>query len=197
MTVELDDEPSIRDLIERLRTLGESPRPLDQLYTGAVDKALNDRLNALSDRQIGQLLFDFCWVECYVNSPELIIVTQAIDRLRRSTAGAVTNEEAQENLKQQPACPICGNEMFLHYGIDEPDFWRCDHVACRHKRYVGEQQTPDESPGVAQADSDLPNFRFADHRVRGFRTKRIARVEARNQDLRYGSLQASGNFELV
>jgi hypothetical protein len=137
---EFDDEPrSTRYLIERQRKLGESPRPLDHLYAVAVGGALSDRLNELSDRQIGQLLFDFCWPELYVDGPELSIVTQAIDRLRRSTGGGIPNEEAQDNLKQQPVCPKCGNEMFLHYGIDEPDFWLCDRVACRHKRYVGEQ----------------------------------------------------------
>jgi len=103
----------------------------------ALGGALGDRLIRLSDRQIGQLLFDFCWAELYVGGPELIIVTEAIDRLRRSTGGAVTNEEAQDNLKQQSVCPKCGNRMFLHYGIDEPDFWLCDRMACRHKRYVG------------------------------------------------------------
>ena len=133
---EYDDEPSIRNLIERLRKLGEPPRPLDHLYAVAVGGALSDRLNGLSDRQIGQLLFDFCWPELYVDGPELIICTHAIDRLRRSTGGAVTNEEAEDNLKQQPVCPKCGNELFLHYGIDEPDFWLCDRVACRHKRSV-------------------------------------------------------------
>jgi hypothetical protein len=143
VAVELDDEfndepRSTRYLIERLRKLGESPRPLDRLYAVAMDSALTDRLNELSDRQIGQLLFDFCWPELYVDGPELIIVTQAIDRLRRSTGGAVTNEETQESLKQQPVCPKCGNEMFLHYGIDEPDFWLCDCVGCRRKRYIGE-----------------------------------------------------------
>jgi hypothetical protein len=101
-----------------------------------VDSTLSDRLNELSDRQIGQLLFDFCWAECYFASPELSIVTQAIDRLRRSTGGAFTNEEAEESRKQRPVCPKCGNEMFLHYGIDEPDFWLCDYAACRHKRYA-------------------------------------------------------------
>ena len=138
MIVEIDAKQSIRNLIERLRKLGESSRPLDRLRAVAVDSALSDRLNALSDRQIGQLLFDFCWPELYVDGPELIIVTQAVDRLRRSTGGAVTNEEAQDNLKQQPVCPKCGNEMFLHYGIGEPDFWLCDDVGCQHKRYVGE-----------------------------------------------------------
>ena len=137
---EFDDEPrSTRYLIKRQRTLGESPRPIDRLRAVVLGGALSDRLNGLSDRQIGQLLFDFCWPELYVDGPELIIVTQAIDRLRRSTGGAVTNEEAQEGLKQQPVCPKCGHEMFLHYGIDECDFWLCDYAACRHKRYVGEQ----------------------------------------------------------
>ena len=134
---EFDDEPrNTRCLIERQRKLGESRRPIDRLRAVVLGGALSDRLNELSDRQIGQLLFDFCWSELYVDGPELTIVTQAIDRLRRSTGGVVTNEEAQDNLKQQPVCPKCGNEMFLHYGIDEPDFWLCDYAACRHKRYV-------------------------------------------------------------
>jgi hypothetical protein len=134
---DFDDEPrSTRYLIERQRKLGESPRPIDRLTAVVLGGALSDRLTGLSDRQIGQLLFDFCWPGLCVDGPELIIVTQAIDRLRRSTGGAVTNEEAQESLKQQPVCPKCGNEMFLHYGIDEPDFWLCDHVDCRRKRYV-------------------------------------------------------------
>ena len=128
---------STRDIIKRQRKLTESPRPIDRLRAVVLGAALGDRLNELSDRQIGQLLFDFCWPELYVDGPELIIVTQAIDRLRRSRGGVITNEEPQENLKQQPVCPRCGNEMFLHYGIDEPDFWLCDYVACRHKKYVG------------------------------------------------------------
>jgi hypothetical protein len=133
---EYDDEPSIRDLIERLRKLSESLRPVDRLYAVAVDSALTDRLDELSDRQIGQLLFDFCWTAFYLASPELTIITQAIDRLRRSTGGVITKEEAQDSLEQRSVCPKCGNEMYLHYGIDEPDFWRCDYVACRHKRYI-------------------------------------------------------------
>lgn len=138
---EFDDEPkSIRDLIERLRKLRKSPRPRDHLYAVAVDSALTDRLNELSDRQIGQLLFDFCWAECYFPSPELTILTQAIDRLRRSTGGVITEEEAQDELNQRPVCPKCGSdEMYLHYGIDEPDFWQCAYGSCRHRIYVGER----------------------------------------------------------
>ena len=61
---EFDDEPrSTRYLIERQRKLSESPRPIDRLRAVVLAGALNDRLNELSDRQIGQLLFDFCWPE--------------------------------------------------------------------------------------------------------------------------------------
>jgi hypothetical protein len=52
----------------------------------------------------------------------------------------ITEEEAQDDLKQRPVCPKCGrDEMYLHYGIDEPDFWRCDYLDRRHKIYVGER----------------------------------------------------------
>ena len=71
---EFDDELSTRYLIKRQRKLGESPRPIDRLRAVVLGGALSDRLNELSDRQIGQLLFDFCWAECYFNSPELTIV---------------------------------------------------------------------------------------------------------------------------
>jgi hypothetical protein len=138
---EFDDEPkSIRNLIEHLRKLGESLRPRDHLYAVAVDSELTDRLNKLSDRQIGQLLFDLCWAECFVASPEATIVTQAVDRLRRSTGGVLTEEESQDDRKQRPVCLKCGSdEVYLHYGIDEPDFWQCAYGSCRHKIYVGEQ----------------------------------------------------------
>ena len=136
---EYDDEPSTRSLIERQRKLGESPLLVHRLRAMVLGGALLDRLNGFSDRKIGQLLFDFCWPELHVDGPELIIVTQTIDRLRRSTGGGVTNEEAQKSLKQQPVCPKCENEMYLHCGIDEPDFWLCDRVACGHRRHVGGQ----------------------------------------------------------
>jgi hypothetical protein len=132
---EYDDELSTQDLIKRQQKLGTSPLVVDRLHAMVLGNRLGDRLNGFSDRQIGQLVFDFCWAELYVDGPELSIVTQAMDRLRRSAGGALTNEEAE--VKQQPVCPKCGNEMFLHYGIDESDFWLCDRVACRHKRYVG------------------------------------------------------------
>src|ERR1035441_5122980 len=98
-----DDEPRhTRYLIERQRKLGESPLLIDRLRAVVLGGALSDRLNGLSDRQIGQLLSDFCWPELYVDGPELIIVTHALDRLRRSTAGAGTGEGAPDTPQNQP-----------------------------------------------------------------------------------------------
>jgi hypothetical protein len=141
IAVKLDDgfdgKLSTRDLIERQRKLDESPLVVDRLTALVVGSTLGGRLSRLSDRQIGQLLFDFCWAGLYVDSPELIIVTQAMERLLRSAGGVITDEEGQERPK--PVCAKCGSETFLHYGIDEPDFWLCESARCSHKRYVGEQ----------------------------------------------------------
>jgi hypothetical protein len=81
---EFGEELGTQDLIKRQQKLGASPLVIDRLTAMAVGATLRDRLNALSDRQIGQLIFDFCWVQMYVDGPELSLVTQAIDRLRRS-----------------------------------------------------------------------------------------------------------------
>ena len=129
------EDLSTHDLIMRQQKLGASPLVVDRLSAMGLGNTLRDRLNAMSDRQIGQLLFDFCWTQMYVDGPELGLVTQAIDRLRRSPGGLITNEEADERLQQRPLCPKCGSEMFLHYGIDEPDFWLCESVSCSHRIY--------------------------------------------------------------
>ncbi len=64
MTVELDnefdDELGTRYLIKRQRKLSGSSRPIDRLTAVTLGAALSDRLDGLSDRQIAQLLFDFC-----------------------------------------------------------------------------------------------------------------------------------------
>ena len=68
---EFDDELGTLHLIKRQRKLSESPRPVDRLRAVVLGGALRDRLNELSDRQIGQLLFDFCWPELYVDGPDI------------------------------------------------------------------------------------------------------------------------------
>jgi hypothetical protein len=131
------EDLSTHDLIKRQQKLSASPLVIDRLSAIALGGTLHDRLNAMSDRQIGQLIFDFCWVQMYMEGPELSLVTQAIDRLRRSTGGGITFEEADERLKQRPICPEpeCGCEMYIHYGIDEPDFWLCESLSCGHRIY--------------------------------------------------------------
>ena len=74
------ESSSTCDIIERQRKMGESPRLNDRVKGMALGAVLGDRLIDLSDRQIGQLLFDFCWPELYADSPDVIIVSQAIDR---------------------------------------------------------------------------------------------------------------------
>jgi hypothetical protein len=130
------EDLSTYDLIKRQQKLGASPLVVDRLTAMCLGRTLHDRLNAFSDRQIGQLIFDFCWAQMYVDGPELSLVTQAIDRLRRSTGGGITNEEADERLQQRPICPKCrGVDMYLHYVIDEPDFWLCDSLSCSYRIY--------------------------------------------------------------
>ena len=131
---EFGEDLSTQDLIRRQQKLGASPLVVDRLTAMGLGRTLHDRLNAFSDRQ---LLFDFCWAQMYVDGPELSFVTQAIDRLRRSPGGVITNEEAEETPKRRPACPKCGGQMYVHYGIDDPDFWLCESVSCSHKIYVG------------------------------------------------------------
>src|ERR1019366_2632905 len=84
---EFDDEPrSTRYLIERQRKLGESPLLIDRLTAMVLGGALGDRLNGLSDRQIGQLLFDFCWPELYVDGPELINAARSVTQVSLAAA---------------------------------------------------------------------------------------------------------------
>jgi hypothetical protein len=83
---DFDDELSTRYLIKRQRKLGESLRPIDQLRAVVLGGALGDRLNKLSDRQIGQLFFDFCWPELYVDGPYLINAARSVTQVSLAAA---------------------------------------------------------------------------------------------------------------
>jgi hypothetical protein len=91
------------------------------------------RLTQLSDRQIGQLMFDLVGDNFGFGSPEASISNEATERLFRSKAGARAENEEFNNLNELPACPWCGSDMLHFVGIDEPDFRRCTSVGCRHK----------------------------------------------------------------
>jgi hypothetical protein len=36
----------------------------------------------------------------------------------------------------RPPCPVCGNDMLFHYGVDEPDFFECSSLGCEHREYA-------------------------------------------------------------
>jgi len=121
---------TIRELIERQRRFARSgdifEQVVDTLYQAGV---LGKRLAELTDRQIGQLLFDVVGDRLTISGPETTICQQAMLRLFRSPAGRLTTSDV-ENSKQRTVCPRCGNDMLLVLGIDEPDYRECILVAC-------------------------------------------------------------------
>jgi len=131
-----EQEITLCDLIEIQRMLADSDNPFERLV-GVLFVAgmLDMRLAHLTDRQIGQLMFDHFRNHLGILRPETTICDHATRRLFRSTNGNFTAEE-MEKQRRRPACPKCGNEMLLHYGIDEPDFLECVLLKCRHKELL-------------------------------------------------------------
>ena len=118
------------DLIEIQRMLANAEHPFERLVgTLFVAGMLDMRLAKLTDRQIGQLMFDHFRNRLGILLPETTICDHATRRLFRSTNGNFAAEE-MEKQRQRTTCPKCGNEMLLHYGIDEPDFLECVLLNC-------------------------------------------------------------------
>lgn len=123
-----------------------SSNPVERLAAALLlSGVLAERLNQLSDRPLGQLLLDEVWSKLRLLSPESTICLQAVDRLRRSANSELTNEDTARDQEQRPTCPRCGNEMLVHYGIDEPDFLECVMLKCGHKKLLNtEKENPSE-----------------------------------------------------
>jgi len=116
---------TIRELIEEQRRGLKSRNPMERLAAALlIPAALAKRLPQLCDCQIGQLLLDEVWPRLSLLGPECTICLHAVDRLRGSPEGESS---------KRPACPKCGSEMLIHYGIDEPDFFECVLVKCGHR----------------------------------------------------------------
>ena len=142
MAQDSEEDVTVCGLIERQRRLADSHDLFERLLgTLSVAGMLDIRLAQLTDRQIGQLIFDLVGDQFCVLQPEMTICTQATRRLFRSAAGSLTTEDI-ESQRQRPACPKCGNEMLLHYGyeIDQPDFLECMLVNCRHKELLNTEK---------------------------------------------------------
>lgn len=131
-----EERRSIRRLIELQRRLMASNNPFQRCVGTLLAAGVLDRhLDALSDRQVGQLMFDEVGNDLGIAQPEATICHQATRRLFRSEGGRLE----EEPLLRSP-CPRCGNEMLPHYGIDEPVFYQCVYLACGHKEYVGSDE---------------------------------------------------------
>jgi hypothetical protein len=93
---------------------------------------LQGDIESLTDRQIGQLMFDVVWDALELVSPAMSISIEATYRLLRSPAGARAELEVLNDLDNLPDCPRCGESMLHYIGIGEPDYLRC--TDCGFKR---------------------------------------------------------------
>ena len=73
---------SIETLIEEQQRLASSKNPFERVV-GALCLAvvLKKELGALSDQEVGQLMFDHVWNELNLLSPEMTICVEATERL--------------------------------------------------------------------------------------------------------------------
>lgn len=87
-------ELGIEDLIELQRRLMHSENRFERVIgTLYVAGLLKERLDAVSDRAVGQLMFDYVWNDMNALSPELTICEVATDRLLNSSSCAKTKKE--------------------------------------------------------------------------------------------------------
>ena len=137
LTQALSDSTTVCEMIQAQRRLANSKHPFERLVAVFTAGLLDESLAQLSDRQVGQLMVDYAGHDFGIAQPETAIWRQAIRRLFRSANGSLPVEATVQ--QEQPACPDCGNEMFLHFGIEEPDFYQCEAVGCAYKT-TGEKQ---------------------------------------------------------
>jgi hypothetical protein len=75
---------TIREIIAEQRRRSRSANPAERLAAGLlIPKLLRERLNELRDHQVGRLLEDEVCSNLSVLAPELIVCTEAADRLLR------------------------------------------------------------------------------------------------------------------
>jgi len=133
-----EEELGVHALIEAQRRLMNSKHPFAQVVgTLWVAGTLKRRLAQLTDRQIGQLLWDHVLDELTLFGPDAAICEHAVRRLLRSEGGSWTENDKSVMDEDTPPCPACGSETVHHIGIDEPDFLLCARVDSGHKESLG------------------------------------------------------------
>lgn len=127
---------TVSELIAMQRMLARSEKPFERLV-GVLwaAGALQQRLCRLTDRQIGQLMYDHFGHDIGMLLPESVICQHAIRRLFRSAGGALTAKDIDEQA-QHAICPKCGNDMLFRYGISSPNCLECMLLNCGHKQLL-------------------------------------------------------------
>ena len=93
------EEISVEGLIEEQRRLARSKTFFEKVVgTLCVAALLKERLAALTDAAVGQLMVDHVWSEMNLLGPEMTIVEIATERLLHSSPVPVKN--TKENLNQ-------------------------------------------------------------------------------------------------
>ena len=94
-----EEEISVEGLIEQQRRLSVSKNTFERVV-GALCVAglLKQRLAALPDAAVGQLMFDHVWSELNLLGPESVIVKVASERLLHSSPVLV--KSVKENVNQ-------------------------------------------------------------------------------------------------
>jgi len=93
------EDISVERVIEAQKRLSASKNPFERVVgTLCVAGLLKQRLAALPDKAVGQLMFDYVWNSMNVFSPELTICEVATERLLQPSS--VLGKSAKERLTQ-------------------------------------------------------------------------------------------------
>ncbi len=84
----------MQDLIEAQRKLSISGNRFERVVGSVlVAGLLKERLSALSDPEVGKLMFDYVWKDMNIFTPELTICEVATERLLEGSAQSDENKK--------------------------------------------------------------------------------------------------------
>ena len=107
-----EQETSVEGLIAEQRKLARSRKPIEQVVGSLCMAALlKERLAALPNRTISQLLTDQIWSQMNLLGPESVIVESASERLLGSAIGIVPKAARVEKCETSLVCVRCGAEL--------------------------------------------------------------------------------------
>ena len=87
-----ESEISVEKLIQEQRRLAHSENRFERVVGSLlVAGLLKERLSALSDHEVGKLMFDYVWKDMNIFTPELTICEIATERLLASSVQSDEN----------------------------------------------------------------------------------------------------------